>query len=233
VRRGEDTVALPPLAVLWIPCLFRCAAKQNSSATFGKKSSCMRRENRVGAHCLPKNMKKLNLTGAILLFLCASLTEAFGQGTAFTYHGRLNNNGAPATGVFDMRFAVYDADAAGQVVAGPLPLDALGVTNGLFTARIDFGAECSPALLAGWRLGPSRRCWNFYHAESASELTLRLMPFGPKCRDGRDCDRCGEWQWSRVSITCGTTSACRWCQRDHHAQWQYRRLTPAAAASGR
>jgi hypothetical protein len=85
-------------------------------------------------------------TKTVVEFLAAATwlaggTAMFAQTTAFTYHGRLNNSGVPVTGLYDMRFAVYDANATGQLVAGPLPLYALAVTNGLFTARLDFGAE--------------------------------------------------------------------------------------------
>jgi hypothetical protein len=61
------------------------------------------------------------------------------QTTAFTYHGSLSRNRSPVTGAFDMRFAVFAAETGGVPVAGPLPKNAVGVTNGLFTARIDFG----------------------------------------------------------------------------------------------
>src|SRR5438105_3614344 len=74
-----------------------------------------------------------------LLALDAS-TAVRAQSTAFTYNGRLANNGVLATGSYDVRFAVYDANAAGNLVAGPLNLSPVGVTNGLFTVRLDFGA---------------------------------------------------------------------------------------------
>jgi hypothetical protein len=61
-------------------------------------------------------------------------------GTAFTYQGRLNSAGSPATGVYDLRFALYDSLTNGGVVAGPLTNTATGVTNGLFTVTLDFGA---------------------------------------------------------------------------------------------
>lgn len=62
------------------------------------------------------------------------------QSAAFTYNGRLNSNGVAVTGAYDMQFSVYDADVGNGLVAGPLPANGVGVTNGLFTARIDFGA---------------------------------------------------------------------------------------------
>jgi hypothetical protein len=70
------------------------------------------------------------------------------QSTAFTYHGILNRNRAPVTGEYDMRFTVYDVENGGAAVAGPLPKNAVGVTNGLFAVRIDF--------LGGVFTGPPR-----------------------------------------------------------------------------
>ena len=80
-----------------------------------------------------------------LLFVAAvcglfnPLNAVFAQGTAFTYQGRLNTNGTPANGAFDLRFTLYDANAVGNVIAGPLDLPAVAVANGLFTAQLDFG----------------------------------------------------------------------------------------------
>ncbi len=62
------------------------------------------------------------------------------QGTAFTYQGRLNNNGAPANGVYDFRFRAA-VDAGGNNFVGtPSLVSGIVVTNGLFTAPVDFGA---------------------------------------------------------------------------------------------
>jgi len=35
-------------------------------------------------------------------------------GTAFTYHGRLTDGGAPATGAYDFYCLVYDAETGGS-----------------------------------------------------------------------------------------------------------------------
>jgi hypothetical protein len=66
--------------------------------------------------------------------------SAFSQGTAFTYQGRLTENSAPAAGVYDLRFAIHDAAVNGNRVAGPLTNPPTTVSNGLFTATLDFGA---------------------------------------------------------------------------------------------
>lgn len=83
---------------------------------------------------------KLNIP-CLLTLLLLVVSPAFGQGTAFTYNGRLDNNGTPANGPHDMRFTLYDANAAGIAVAGPLPVSPVDVANGLFAVSIDFGAN--------------------------------------------------------------------------------------------
>ena len=48
--------------------------------------------------------------------LFAAIDRSHSQGTAFTYQGRLTDNGNPATGNYDLRFAVYDANTVGNPV---------------------------------------------------------------------------------------------------------------------
>jgi hypothetical protein len=83
--------------------------------------------------------KYLLSLGAALCSLFTAVSPVLAQGTAFTYNGRLNNNGTPVTGAYDLRFTLFDANANGNVVAGPLPIIPAGVTNGLFTVALDFG----------------------------------------------------------------------------------------------
>src|ERR1019366_5509524 len=83
--------------------------------------------------------KKLKLHVLFLAILCAS-NFARGQGTAFTYQGQLNDNGAPASGNYDLQFTIFDVDSGGIQVLDPLTNSAVGVSNGLFTVPLDFGA---------------------------------------------------------------------------------------------
>jgi len=76
------------------------------------------------------------LVGVVLIILTPELK---GQGTAFTYQGRLNDGASPATGVYDVKFAIYDAAMSGAAVSSALTNTAIGVTNGLFTTTLDFG----------------------------------------------------------------------------------------------
>jgi lysophospholipase L1-like esterase len=86
----------------------------------------------------------LFIRGMILLLAAFSLTlepsTAFAQGTAFSYQGKLNDNGGPATGIYDLRFTIFDAVTNGNVVSGILTNAATPVTNGLFTVTLDFGS---------------------------------------------------------------------------------------------
>jgi microcystin-dependent protein len=75
-----------------------------------------------------------------LLTINSQLSTARAQGTtAFTYQGRLNAGATAANGSYDMSFAVYDANVAGNLIAGPITNSAVAVSNGLFTVTLDFG----------------------------------------------------------------------------------------------
>ena len=82
---------------------------------------------------------KLKLHLLFLAILSASFL-ARAQGTAFTYQGRLNDHGAPANGNYDLQFTIFDVDSGGIQVLDPLTNSAVGVSNGLFTVTLDFGA---------------------------------------------------------------------------------------------
>ncbi len=79
--------------------------------------------------------------GASLVLGCWGLgLSAAAQSTAFTYQGRLDDAGSPASGIYDLRFTIYDLSSGGSAVAGALTNSAVGITNGLFTVSLDFGA---------------------------------------------------------------------------------------------
>ena len=55
-----------------------------------------------------------------LSILNSQLSTVFGQGTAFTYQGQLQNNGSPANGIFNLTFTLFNTNTAGVPVVGPL-----------------------------------------------------------------------------------------------------------------
>ena len=82
------------------------------------------------------HMKFNGYTAAAFLFLALA---ARAQTTAFTYQGQLNSSNIAVTGTYDFRFRVFDVNS--NVVAGPLTNAPVGVTNGLFTVVLNFGAS--------------------------------------------------------------------------------------------
>jgi hypothetical protein len=50
---------------------------------------------------------------AMLAILNAPLSTAVAQGTAFSYQGRLQNNGSPASGTYTMTFMLFNTNASG------------------------------------------------------------------------------------------------------------------------
>ena len=79
------------------------------------------------------------LTLLTLSTLNHQFATAHAQGTAFTYQGRLNTAGSPATGLFDFQFALSNAPSGGSQLGVTVTNLAVGVTNGLFTTTLDFG----------------------------------------------------------------------------------------------
>ena len=97
----------------------------------------------------------------MLILVLAALFLSFSalaQSTAFTYQGRHNHSGSPATGLYEITFTLYDSISNGNPIGTPITLAPVPVTNGLFTANFDFG----PTVFTG----PDR--W----------LEISLTPFG-------------------------------------------------------
>ena len=91
-----------------------------------------------------KPIKSNHIVLAFALLTCLSTLNpqlsAAPLGTAFTYQGRLTDNGDSANGVYDLRFVIFDSATNGSVVAKPVTNAATAVSNGLFTVTLDFGS---------------------------------------------------------------------------------------------
>jgi hypothetical protein len=73
--------------------------------------------------------------------LLATTSRLHAQGTAFSYSGHLNDGANSANGNYDLRFALFDALAQGTQQGNWITNAATGVSNGLFTVLLDFGAN--------------------------------------------------------------------------------------------
>ena len=99
------------------------------------------------SHCAPfllkQNSSKLlvsRLAPMLLVLGLQSQMRLMAQGTAFTYQGRLTDSGGLANGIYDFRFRLATDPAGNNLLGGNVLTNGIGVTNGLFTATIDFGA---------------------------------------------------------------------------------------------
>lgn len=83
---------------------------------------------------------RISRTWTILVFTIFILTAAaLGQTTAFSYQGKLNDGAMPASGSYLLRFRLFDA---GGSQVGPTLTDvAVTATDGIFSARLDFGSD--------------------------------------------------------------------------------------------
>ncbi len=76
-----------------------------------------------------------------LTALAFAAGPALAQSTAFTYQGRLKEADAPANGLHDLRFRLFDAAIGGAQVGATLCLNNVNVADGLFTVQLDFGQQ--------------------------------------------------------------------------------------------
>jgi hypothetical protein len=72
---------------------------------------------------------------AALALLAASISSE-AQSSSFTYQGRLDLNGVPANGIFDLTFALFPSSAGGTPVPSPQTNSAVAIHNGVFTVTI-------------------------------------------------------------------------------------------------
>jgi hypothetical protein len=73
--------------------------------------------------------------------LNSQLSTAHAQGTAFTYQGRLNDGGSPASGSYDLQFGLWSAASGPAQLGSTLTNVATAVSNGLCTVTLDFGSH--------------------------------------------------------------------------------------------
>jgi hypothetical protein len=74
------------------------------------------------------------LLSAFLIFSVAGIAQT----TDFTYQGQLQSSSAPANGIFDFEFALFDS--GGTQIGSPLIRNGIAVANGIFSVNLDFGA---------------------------------------------------------------------------------------------
>lgn len=77
---------------------------------------------------------------AILLFALVQSASAAPLDSSFVYQGQLQQAGAPAQGLYDFSFALYDELSAGVQVGSTLVVEDVPVSDGVFSVQLDFGS---------------------------------------------------------------------------------------------
>ncbi|HEY3913050.1 MAG TPA: tail fiber domain-containing protein [Verrucomicrobiae bacterium] len=118
-------------------------------------------------------MKTRNLLfPAFVLAALSAFNIASAQGTAFTYQGDLTVAGASASGTYDLAFTLYNTSTAGSAISGSVTNFNVAVSNGLFTATIDFGASPFTSTSSCWlQIAVSADGTNFTTLEPRQPLT--------------------------------------------------------------
>ena len=75
----------------------------------------------------------------LIVSILLTTVTTYAQTTAFTYQGRLFDQGTAANGNYDLQFSVFDAATVGNQLGTSLTNSTVAVSNGLFTVNLDFG----------------------------------------------------------------------------------------------
>jgi trimeric autotransporter adhesin len=85
-------------------------------------------------------MKPKTLYAFLAVLVAASAcASAAALSTALTYQGQLQQSGRAAEGAFDFRFSLFALESGGSPLGAALSRPGLSLSNGLFTATLDFG----------------------------------------------------------------------------------------------
>lgn len=85
-------------------------------------------------------MNRSVLIGVVILAAVFGAVAHAQPSTTFTYQGDLLDGGQPADGPHDMAFTLWDTLSGGAQIGTAVTIDGVPVSNGVFTAELDFGA---------------------------------------------------------------------------------------------
>jgi hypothetical protein len=88
-----------------------------------------------------KLTRKSLLLAAIAVFLSGAVNA---QTTLFSFQGKLPNEAAPASDIFEMEFRLFDAATGGTQIGATNTVGEIAVKNRSFTVWLDFGAAAFP-----------------------------------------------------------------------------------------
>jgi len=88
------------------------------------------------------HMKHRRIFTLIIVWVLFNAGAVLAQTTAFTYQGKLVDNGNPASGNYDLTFKLFDTATvgSGSQQGANLSLTSVAVASGVFAVQLDFGA---------------------------------------------------------------------------------------------
>ncbi len=90
--------------------------------------------------CARKTLVVVVCAALLIRWSEAGEVQASPMGTAFTYQGRIEKDDAPADGLCDFEFRLYDTESAGSQVGSTEVKSGVSMDVGLFTVNLDFGS---------------------------------------------------------------------------------------------
>src|ERR1041385_6838435 len=87
--------------------------------------------------------------GTVALAAAIGMSMSAVHAESFTYHGSLQDKGQAANGRYDMELTLYSKRDGGAVLAGPITVFGVEVSDGNFVTPVDFGPT-SPLAGQGW-----------------------------------------------------------------------------------
>jgi hypothetical protein len=88
-----------------------------------------------------KTVKMFTILALGLMVSLAMVSKAAPMGTAFTYHGRLIDNSAPADGLYDFEFGLFDDPCTGNQQGSTIDINDTDIIDGYFTVDLNFGSD--------------------------------------------------------------------------------------------
>jgi hypothetical protein len=154
------------------------------------------------------------------------------QTTAFTYQGKLTDGGSPADGTYDLQFQLFDAVAAGNQIGSTLAQLSVPVTNGAFTAQLDFGAAAFPGddrfLEIGVRPGGSAAAYTVL----SPRTQITSTPYAVRAASAASVDGLSGGMLSANSVDIGTDTPHSLPLHVNGTSWFQGDTTPLPATVG-
>ena len=87
---------------------------------------------------MKRNFRHTILVLTLVIVFAAAISA---QTTEITYQGQLQSSSAPANGIYDFEFLLFDALSGGTQIGSTLTRSGVAVANGIFSVKLDFGAN--------------------------------------------------------------------------------------------